>query len=135
MIYAGSETTLSVAPQPTTTETPPPTSPERNDLLREEEINIIDSSEQHDRPANNSQQPITNDDILSDDGLAIFKVGPDNAVERVVNMTSFDHNVTNNKLTNYKYVILHKLPNGEALNLENLKTYNCWHTSAFPRLP
>merc|ERR1712168_1790876 len=39
-------------------------------------------------------------------------------------MSSFDQNVTNTELTDYKYVILHKLPNGEALNLENLKTYN-----------
>merc|ERR1712106_155528 len=71
----------------------------------------------------NTSTPIKTD-ILSDDQLTIFKVGPDNDVERVVNMSSFDQNVTDSDSPNYKFVILHKLPNGEAVNLENLETYN-----------
>jgi len=124
LAYAGSDTTSSVVTVPSTTEGLIHPATERTDLLREEDIIIVDNSVDKDPEPNRTQQPITNDDILSDDQLAIFKVGPDNNVEQVVNMSSFDQNVTNTELTDYKYVILHKLPNGEALNLENLKTYN-----------
>ena len=125
MNYAGSEATLAVAGQPSTAENLSPPATERTDVLREEDIIIIDNSASaKQKQVNTTQQPITNDDILLDDQLAIFKVGPDNVVEQIVNMSGFDQNVTNSELTKYKYVILHKLPNGEALNLENLKTYN-----------
>ena len=122
--YSSSDTTAAVVILPSTTEGPLHPATERTDLLREEDIIIVDNSVEKAPELNRTQQPITNDDILSDDQLAIFKVGPDNNVEQVVNMSSFDQNVTNTELTDYKYVILHKLPNGEALNLENLKTYN-----------
>jgi hypothetical protein len=46
-------------------------------------------------------------------------VGPDNNVEKVE-----DTDWGEEEETNFKYVILHKLPNGEAVNLENLKTYS-----------
>jgi len=124
LTYASSDTTAAVVTVPSTTEGLLHPATERIDLLREEDIIIVDNSVEKSQQPNRTQQPITNDDILSDDQLAIFKVGPDNNVEQVVNMSSFDQNVTNTELTDYKYVILHKLPNGEALNLENLKTYN-----------
>jgi hypothetical protein len=119
MSFAESETTLSVS-QSSTEKLIPAT--ERIDVLREEDIIIIDDAKQVAIEVNKSV-PIKTD-ILSDDQLTIFKVGPDNDVERVVNMSSFDQNVTDSESQNYKYVILHKLPNGEAVNLENLKTYN-----------
>jgi len=119
MSFAESETTLSVS-QSSTEKLIPAT--ERIDVLREEDIIIIDDATQVAIEVNTSA-PIKTD-ILSDDQLTIFKVGPDNDVERVVNMSSFDQNVTDSESPNYKYVILHKLPNGEAVNLENLKTYN-----------
>jgi len=122
MTFAESETTLSVSPslQSSTEKLIPAT--ERIDVLREEDIIVIDDAKQATIQVNTST-PIKTD-ILSDDQLTIFKVGPDNDVERVVNMSSFDQNVTDSDSPNYKYVILHKLPNGEAVNLENLKTYN-----------
>ena len=71
----------------------------------------------------NGGQEAPKTDILSDDKLTIFKVGPDNDIVRVSNETG--HNDTDiNSNEDYKYVILHKLPNGNAVNLENLKTYN-----------
>lgn len=122
MSFAESETTLSVAQslQSSTEKLRPAT--ERIDVLREEDIIVIDDTKQVTIQTNTSA-PIKTD-ILSDDQLTIFKVGPNNDVERVVNMSSFDQNVTDSESPNYKYVILHKLPNGEAVNLENLKTYN-----------
>jgi len=124
MTFAESETTLSVAPslQSSTERLIPAT--ERIDVLREEDIIIIDDAKQVTLEANTNTSAPIKTDILSDDQLTIFKVGPDNDIVRVVNMSSFDQNVTNIEETNYKYVILHKLPNGEAVNLENLKTYN-----------
>jgi hypothetical protein len=62
-------------------------------------------------------------DILSDSQLTIFKVGPDNNVEKVEDMASFEEWGGEDE-TKFKYVILHKLPNGEVVNLENLKTYS-----------
>jgi hypothetical protein len=62
-------------------------------------------------------------DILSDNQLTIFKVGPDNNVEKVEDMASFEEWGGEDE-TKFKYVILHKLPNGEVVNLENLKTYS-----------
>ena len=60
-------------------------------------------------------------DITNDDQLTIFKVGPDNDIVRI-NATG--DNETSEEANDYKFVILHKLPNGNAVNLENLKTYN-----------
>ena len=74
----------------------------------------------NEKPANQSIKP----DILSSEQVTIFKVGPDNDIVRVSNDTQ-DNNVTQTETeSDYKFVILHKLPNGNALNLENLKTYN-----------
>jgi len=122
MTFAESGTTLAVSPshQSSTEKLQPAT--ERIDVLREEDIIVIDDVKQV-KIRTNTSSPVKTD-ILSDDQLTIFKVGPDNDVERVVNMSSFDQNVTDTESLNYKYVILHKLPNGEAVNLENLKTYN-----------
>merc|ERR1719400_2416567 len=95
---------------------------ERTDLLREEDIIIVDNSVDKDPEPNRTQQPITNDDILSDDQLAIFKVGPDNNVEQVVNMSSFDQNVTNTELTDYKYQFSNE--DLEEFDRENLGYYD-----------
>ena len=73
----------------------------------------------NEKPANQSIKT----DILSSDQVTIFKVGPDNDIVRVSNDTQ-DNGTQTDTDTDYKFVILHKLPNGNALNLENLKTYN-----------
>lgn len=102
------------------------TATERVDQLAEADIIVIETNdiktnitEDNEKPANQSIKT----DILSDDQLTIFKVGPDNDIVRVRNDTK-DNDTDTDTETDYKLVILHKLPNGNALNLENLKTYN-----------
>jgi len=108
-----------------TSEMPPAT--ERIDGINENDIIIVDDIGQLENitiTSNNKSSAIKTD-ILSDDKLTIFKVGPDNDIERVVNMSSFDeNNIDSEQNTDFKFVILHKLPNGDAVDLENLKTYN-----------
>ena len=77
------------------------------------------TTEDNEKPGNQSIKT----DILSSDQVTIFKVGPDNDIVRVSNDTQ-DNGTQADTDTDYKFVILHKLPNGNALNLENLKTYN-----------
>ena len=57
--------------------------------------------------------------MLSDDQLTIVKFGSDIPD----NKSSDDQDAIVDE-KKHDYIILHKLPNGEALNLENLQTYN-----------
>jgi hypothetical protein len=94
---------------------------ERIDKLKEEDIIMVGNP--YTENINTTTTTTTmKTDILSDSQLTIFKVGPDNNVEKVEDMASFDS--WDEDETKFKYVILHKLPNGEVVNLENLKTYS-----------
>ena len=103
---------------------------ERVDEISEADIIVIETNQLKDnvsldsdlKTLNDSQESIKTD-ILSDDKLTIFKVGPDNDIVRVSNETA-DNDTDIESKDDYKFFILHKLPNGDAVNLENLKTYN-----------
>ena len=104
---------------------------ERIDKLKEEDIIMVGTDRGVTAPSSPTENTTTTTtpttttmktDILSDSQLTIFKVGPDNNVEKVEDMTAFDN--WEEDETKFKYVILHKLPNGEVVNLENLKTYS-----------
>ena len=88
---------------------------ERVDQLAEEEILVVDSLDNlQDLDLDHLDTEKT--DILSDDKLTILQVGPGNDISPAGNSSTAD--------TDYRFVILHKLPNGDAVNLENLQTYN-----------
>lgn len=100
---------------------------ERVDEISEDDIIVIETNQLKNDTGENSGVNGTGDgiktDILSDDKVTIFKVGPDNDIVRVSNETGENDTDTDSK-DDYKFFILHKLPNGNAVNLENLKTYN-----------
>ena len=104
---------------------------ERVDHLPESDVIVIESNQlrnnisllNENKTLNGSKDSIKND-ILSDDQVTIFKVGPDNDIVRVSNDSNDTAENDTDTSNEYKFVILHKLPNGNAVNLENLKTYN-----------
>ena len=103
---------------------------ERVDQIPEADVIVIESNQLKNNFTHgienktlNDTQDIIKNDILADDKLTIFKVGPDNDIVRVSNDTAENDTDTKSR-SDYKFVILHKLPNGNAVNLENLKTYN-----------
>ena len=75
-------------------------------------------------PAKNTSSQVKKH-LLADDQLTILKIGPDNKMEN----TTFDDDKQEEEedakdpSKKVDYIILHKLPNGEALDLENLQTY------------
>ena len=102
---------------------------ERVDEVSEDDIIVIETNQlKNDTGDANGGVNGTGDgiktDILSDDKLTIFKVGPDNDIVRVSNETGENDTGDTGSKDDYKFFILHKLPNGNAVNLENLKTYN-----------
>lgn len=103
-----------------------PAATERSDQVAEADIIVIETNDILSNTTADIEKPVNQSiktDILSDDQLTIFKVGPDNDIVRVSNETK-DNDTDTDTESDYKLVILHKLPNGNALNLENLKTYN-----------
>ena len=101
---------------------------ERVDEISEDDIIVIETNQLKNDTGmksniNGSEDEIKTD-ILSDDKLTIFKVGPDNDIVRVSNETGDNDTDDTGSKDDYKFFILHKLPNGNAVNLENLKTYN-----------
>ncbi|TRY75617.1 hypothetical protein TCAL_07503 [Tigriopus californicus] len=85
---------------------------------------LIDTSNEFDSQASQSQSDEMKMEFMSDDQLTIVKIGTEDELNRS-NNNSIDLD-TDNQENNTKidYIVFHKLPNGEALNLENLKTYN-----------
>ena len=96
---------------------------ERVDKISEDDIIVIETNQLKNDTGNGTGDGIKTD-ILSDDKVTIFKVGPDNDIVRVSNETGENDIDDTGSKDNYKFFILHKLPNGNAVNLENLKTYN-----------
>eukprot|EP00095_Tigriopus_kingsejongensis_P003776 maker-scaffold155_size301336-snap-gene-0.7 protein:Tk03776 transcript:maker-scaffold155_size301336-snap-gene-0.7-mRNA-1 annotation:"hypothetical protein AaeL_AAEL004058" len=63
--------------------------------------------------------------LMSDDQLTIVKIGTEDELHRSNNNSvDLDTQGKENNTTKIDYIVFHKLPNGEALNLENLRTYN-----------
>lgn len=101
---------------------------ERVDNISEDDIIVIETNQLKNDTVGKGSVNGTGEgiktDILSDDKVTIFKVGPDNDIVRVSNETGENDTDDTGSKDNYKFFILHKLPNGNAVNLENLKTYN-----------
>lgn len=62
--------------------------------------------------------------MLTDDQLTIVKFGPDDDDDDEHDDTNSTLDTEDDDDDKREYIVLHKLPNGEALNLENLQTYN-----------
>lgn len=65
------------------------------------------------------QQHVTMHHLSSDEQLTILKVDDEEDTNNTQPLT-----INDNDVSDEKYIVLHKLPNGEALNLENLETYS-----------
>ena len=90
-------------------------SPEQSDESTDDKFDLINEPVLKD---NSSKMEMH---MLSDDQLTIVKFGPESEDEEGNHQEAQDYNEDEQK---QEYIVLHKLPNGEALNLENLQTYN-----------
>lgn len=85
---------------------------------------LIDTSNEFEDQSDPTESDEMKMEFMSDDQLTIVKIGTEDELNRS-NNNSVDLD-TDNQENNTKidYIVFHKLPNGEALNLENLRTYN-----------
>ena len=117
----------------------PPITYHRRPLIPTTDTNKRIQEDDNDKPGNmitlyssnkngtTQEQHVTMHHLSSDEQLTILKVDQDqNNKTDDKDPGDEDNDVNLDTTANQKsaYIVLHKLPNGEALNLENLETYS-----------